>query len=449
MPPSQEDIETLKLFLEVEGEGRYYMVDDRVPIHYLEIYKDPVTAYNRLKSDIENAKILQPPPPPPPPKPPPKPQPKPQPKPPPKPQPKPPPKPLSKEKVPSPSSVIDPYDDDLERAKALSLLEDHGEGREAFQFDFDKWVISNDEARRKLHTLFYGKGWSVVNPRGDGFCGIYVAAIDFQNKPNADPEVLDRVNVAHRADDAEHDDDALIELILDGIKNYYIAQQRHCEKGIPLPPELKDGPNGKYFNIDDRIDGDSNVRTYFDLTLKYLLTHEAEIRQKLNVLGTLSNTPESVFLYLPYIYKRNYLILTYDHTSVELPFVTTFMPCYADVELDEHGTAIYPHNVYTNSVVLYNNGHYYLLYNQDPPETARLVNYVITNKETANVEKVWHGFVVQPTARGKVRKLKSRKQNYRIQQSKKKKTIKQHYRKQKSRKQQPKKQKNKTKTNNK
>ena len=366
----------------------------------------------------------------------------------------------------SPSSVIDLEglapdlkkeilnNPDLMQALLNSLEGPQFIKEEAKIVTFNKWInkkapSENSIVRQKLMHLFNGKRWKVVNPTGDGFCGIYVAAIDFQNKPNADPEVLDRVNVAHRADDAEHDDDALIELILDGIKNYYIAQQRHCEKGIPLPPELKDGPNGKYFNIDDRIDAESNVRTYFDLTLKYLLTHEAEIRQKLNVLGTLSNTPESVFIYLPYIYKRNYLILTYDHTSVELPFVTTFMPCYADVELDEYGTPIYPHNVYTNSVVLYNDGHYHLLYNPDTTETARLVDYVITNKETPNVQKVWHGFVVPPTARGRVRKLKSRKQNYRIQQSKKKKTRKQHYRKQKSRKQQPKKQKNKTKTNNK
>lgn len=345
-------------------------------------------------------------------------------------------------------------DPDLMQALLNSLAGPQFIKEEAKINTFNKWIdelapSENSIVRQKLMHLFNGKRWKVVNPTGDGFCGIYVAAIDFQNKPNADPEVLDRVNVAHRADDDEHDDDALIELILDGIKNYYIAQQRHCEKGIPLPPELKDGPNGKYFNIDDRIDGEGNVRTYFDLTLKYLLTHEAEIRQKLNVLRRLSNTPESIFLYLPYIYKRNYLILTYDDTSAELPFVTTFMPCYADVELDEHGTPIYPHNVYTNSVVLYNNRHYYLLYNPDTAVTARLVNDVITNKETPNVQKVWHGFVVPPTASGRVRKLKSRKQNYRIQQSKKKKTRKQHYRKQKSRKQQPKKQKNKTKTNNK
>ena len=369
-----------------------------------------------------------------------------------------------KRESPSPSSEIDLEsldpkikqeilnNPDLKQAILNSLTGPQFIKEEAKIFNFNEWIdelapSENSIVRQKLMHLFNGKSWKVVNPTGDGFCGIYVAAIDFQNKPNAEPEVLARVNVAHRADDAEHDDDALIELILDGIKNYYIAQQRHCEKGIPLPPELKDGPNGKYFNIDDSVDGAGNVRTYFDLTLKYLLTHEAEIRQKLNVLGSLLNTPESVFLYLPYIYKRNYLILTYDYTSVGLPFVTTFMPCYADVELDAHGRPVYPHNVYTNSVVLYNNGHYYLLFNQDTAVTARLVDDVITNKETANVEKVWHGFALQPIASGRVRKLKSRKQNYRIQQSKKRKTRKQHYRKQKSRKQQPKKQKNKTITN--
>ena len=395
MPPSQEDIETLKLFLEVEGEGRYYMVDDRVPIHYLEIYKDPVTAYNRLMSDIENAKILQPPPPPP----------KPQPKPPPKPQPKPPPppEPLSKEKVPSPSSVIDPYDDDLERAKALSLLEDHGEGREAFQFDFDKWVISNDEARRKLHTLFYGKGWSVVNPRGDGFCGLYIAAIDFQNNanPNTDPEVLRMVLEVQR--------DGLIDLILEGMKKYYEARDRHIALRIQIPDELGDN---EYFNIDDRVDEvDEDDNKFlrispdnFILTHQLLSTNEERIREKLRILEVLSNTPEAVFRYLSYMYNRNYLILSHDEGRDISPFLTTFIPCYADVRLDEQRRPIYPYNDLTNTAVMYNNGHYYLLNNPDTTKKAQLVGRILENKLTDTEPRLWQIIF----AKGIIRKRKAR-----------------------------------------
>ena len=389
MPPSQEDIETLKLFLEVEGEGRYYMVDDRVPIHYLEIYKDPVTAYNRLMSDIENAKILQPPPPPPP---------KPQPKPPPKPQPKPPPppEPLSKEKVPSPSSVIDPYDDDLERAKALSLLEDHGEGREAFQFDFDKWVISNDEARSKLRALFYEQGWTVVNPRGDGFCGLYIAAIDFQNNanPNTDPEVIKMVWVVQR--------DGLIDLILQGMDNYYKARNRHIALRIRIPDEL---PDSKYINIDDRVNEEGDISpNNFILTEELLLTNREFIREKLRILEGLSNTPEAVFFYLSYMYNRNYLILSHDEGREISPFVTTFMPCYADVRLDLQRRPIYPYNDLTNTAVTYNNGHYYLLNNPDNAIKSDLVIRILENKLTDTSSRLWQGIF----AKGIIRKRKAR-----------------------------------------
>ena len=369
-----------------------------------------------------------------------------------------------KRESPSPSSIMVPYkesDPDLAQALANSLMGEQFIKREAQSFSFAEWITrltdglavklapyQESTLRQKLKYLFneLTDGWTVTDPAPDGFCGLYVAAIDFQNKPDADAQVLARAQEVTR--------DGLTEFILDGMKKYYEAQCRHNGLGIPLPPELNDGPTGKYVNIDDRVDEEGNVNTYFYLTHKNLLTHEEEIRKKLKVLERLSNTPEALFIYLPYIYKRNYLILTYDDNSPINPFVTTFMPCYADVELDEHGTITYPHNTYKNCAVMFNNRHYFLLDNPSTVITEFIVDYVLKNKENTknnkampNDEKVWHGFTLQPTASGRVRKLKSRKQNYRIQQSKKRKTRKQHYRKQKSRKQQPKKQKNKTKTN--
>ena len=370
-----------------------------------------------------------------------------------------------KRESPSPSSVMVPYkesDPELAQALANSLMGEQFIKREAQSFSFAEWITiladglavnlapyQESTLRQKLKHLFneLTNGWTVIDPAPDGFCGLYVAAIDFQNKPDADQQVLARAQEVTR--------DGLTEIILDGMKKYYEAQCRHNGLGIPLPPELNDGPSGKYVNIDDRVDEAGNVNTYFYLTHKNLLTHEEEIRKKLKVLERLGNTPEALFIYLPYIYKRNYLILTYDEHSPINPFVTTFMPCYADVELDEDGTVTYPHNTYKNCAVMFNNRHYFLLNNPNTVKTEFIVDYVLKNKENTtnkampNDEKVWHGFTLQPTASGRVRKLKSRKQNYRIQQSKKRKTRKQHYRKQKSRKQQPKKQKNKTKTNNK
>jgi hypothetical protein len=322
----------------------------------------------------------------------------------------------SKKKDPSPSSVIEGLGledlglTDLELAILRSLDDDEDEGRGATEKPFEAWINEFSEehpARAKLYNLFNGRGWSVVNPRGDGFCGLYVAAIDFQNNyaPNTDPALVARVHEVSR--------DGLIELIIDGMKKYYEARNRHIERGIPIPRELDDN---KYFNVDDTtyedVDEDLPVdrvlrvsEDNFIVTEELLVNDEDTIRAKLRVLERLGNTPEALFVYLPYIYKRSYLILTYDGRS-ETPFLTTFMPCYADVRRDARGNVIYPYDGVTNSALMFNNGHYFLLYNTNPDTKEEVINRILANKISDEPIRDWQEGVVAEGRR--LRKRKSR-----------------------------------------
>ena len=280
----------------------------------------------------------------------------------------------SKKKDPSPSSVLD----DLELAILRSLEDDHDEGREASQKPFEEWINEFSEghpARARLYNLFNGGGWTVVNPRGDGFCGLYIAAIDFQNNhaPNTDPMLVARV--------LEVDRNGLIELIIDGMKKYYQARNRHNELGISIPSEL--GEN-KLINVDD-----ADPTSYFELTEQLLLTNEEFIREKLRILGRLANTPEALFVFLPYIYKRSYLILSYDAFRQGSPYLTTFMPCYADVRRDARGNAIYPYGEFTNSALMFNNGHYFLLNNPDSAIKAEVITNILENKFSDEPRRLW------------------------------------------------------------
>jgi hypothetical protein len=303
----------------------------------------------------------------------------------------------SKKKDPSPSSVIEDLGledlglTDLELAILRSLDDEQDEGREASQKPFEEWINEFSEehpARAKLYDLFNGGGWEVVNPRADGFCGLYVAAIDFQNNhsPNTDPMLLERVQEVQR--------DGLIELIIDGMKKYYEARNRHIELGIRIPSELADN---KYFNVDDTtyedFDGDLPVlrvsEDNFIVTEELLVNDEDSIRAKLRVLERLGNTPEALFVYLPYIYKRSYLILSYDGRNPDTPYLTTFMPCLADVRKDARGNATYPYGGFTNSAIMFNNGHYFLLNNPDSAIKAEVITNILANKFSDEPLRLW------------------------------------------------------------
>jgi hypothetical protein len=300
-----------------------------------------------------------------------------------------------KKKIPSPSSVLD----DLELAILRSLEDEQVEGREASQKPFEEWINEFSEehpARARLYDLFNGGGWTVVNPRGDGFCGLYVAAIDFQTNHalNTDPMLIQRV--------LEVDRDGLIELIIDGIIKYYEARNRHIELGIRIPSEL--GEN-KIINVDD-----SDPTSYFELTEQLLLTNEEFIREKLRILGRLGNTPEALFVFLPYIYKRSYLILSYDGRNPDTPpFLTTFMPCYADVRRDARGNAIYPYGEFTNSAIMFNNGHYFLLNNPDNAIKAEVISNILENKFSDEPRRLWQQIFAAEGRRLRKRKVITKK----------------------------------------
>ena len=293
--------------------------------------------------------------------------------------------------------------DDLELAILRSLEDDEDEGRGATQHSFEEWINEYSEeypARARLYDLFNGGGWSVVNPRGDGFCGLYVAAIDFQNNHalNTDPMLVERVEEVNR--------DGLIELIIDGMKKYYEARNQHIRLGIRIPSELGGGRGGenKLINVDD-----ADPSSYFVLTEQLLLTNEEFIREKLIILGHLANTPEALFVFLPYIYKRSYLILTYDRFRPISPYLTTFMPCLADVRRDARGNATYPYSGFTNSALMFNNGHYFLLHNPDNAIKAAVITDILENKFSDEPRRLWQQIFAAEGRRLRKRKVITKK----------------------------------------
>jgi CUE domain len=217
--------------------------------------------------------------------------------------------------------------------------------KEAKEIDFDMWLntmIHSNASQKaknlksKLATLFGKNNWSVIDPRGDGFCGLYAATIDYTSGTS---KVMSR--------------DTIIDSIVLGLEEYYKARKLHITMGIPLPNELKTGDFYMEFSEkDSMMISEENIRNE---------TNKRALRKRLEILKTLPNIPGEAFLLLAYAYKRNFLILNYDDKSSD-PYVLSWIPCYADV-YKESGVILYPRESATS--IMFNNLHYFLFHNSD------------------------------------------------------------------------------------
>lgn len=214
--------------------------------------------------------------------------------------------------------------------------------KEAKEVDFDMWLntmIHSNASQKaknlksKLANLFGKNNWSVIDPRGDGFCGLYAATIDYTSGTNI---VMSR--------------DTIIDSIVLGLEEYYKARKLHITMGIPLPNEVKTADFYMEFSAkDSMMISEENIKNE---------TNKRALRKRFEILKTLPNIPGEAFQLLAYAYKRNFLILNYDDKSTH-PYVLSWIPCYADV-YKEGGEVLYPHESATS--IMFNNLHYFLFH---------------------------------------------------------------------------------------
>ena len=212
------------------------------------------------------------------------------------------------------------------------------------EVNFDTWLDTMFHSnasqnaknlKSKLTHLFGKKNWSVIDPRGDGFCGLYAATIDYSSENGV---IMSR--------------DTIIDSIVLGLEEYYKARELHKANKIPLPNELRSAEFYMEFTPEDSIMiSQENVKNEIN---------KRALRKRLQVLETLTTIPGEAFVLLAYAYKRNFLVLNYDDKFPLYPYILVWTPCYADVFILE-GNVIYPHEAATS--IMFNNGHYFLFHN--------------------------------------------------------------------------------------
>jgi hypothetical protein len=212
--------------------------------------------------------------------------------------------------------------------------------------DFDTWLNTMyhpegsqkaKNVRNKLARLFGKNNWDVIDPKGDGFCVLYSASIDYASGTNI---VISR--------------DTIIDSIVQGLEEYYKARKLHITMGIPLPNELKTPEFWMEFGGlgDAMMITEENIKTE---------TNKRALRERFEVLKTLANIPGEAFTLLAYAYARNFLILNYDKDSSQ-PYVLSWIPCYSGVYID-NGEIVYPRELAIS--IMFKTGHYFLFHNND------------------------------------------------------------------------------------
>jgi hypothetical protein len=263
------------------------------------------------------------------------------------------------------------------------------------EVDFDTWLDTMIQAnssqkaknlKSKLIHLFGKRGWSVIDPVGDGFCGLYAATIDYTSGTN---KVMSR--------------DTIIDSIVLGLEEYYKARKLHITMGIPLPNELKTPDFYMEFTPEDSMMiSEENIKNE---------ASKRAFRKRLQILETLPNIPGEAFLLLAYAYKRNFLILNYDGRSSD-PYVLSWIPCYADVYKDGN-KVVYLREAATS--IMFNNMHYFLFHNSNTQVKKEAITRIIqgewlTRRDARGVRKA--RFTI------KMKKQKLKKPKYSIKKMK-------------------------------
>jgi len=232
-------------------------------------------------------------------------------------------------------------------------------------------------AKKKFVTLFSNSSWYIVFPRGDGYCGLYAATIDYNSKNQNFKENL----VATKSD--------IIDKLILGISNYHQAIERHNSSNIPLPQNLQgdpeivlpitDTPPYRSLHITKDVINISEGGIIIGVPINKRHWHDL-FRAEFQPLHTL---PGRVIELLAYAYKCNYLVLQWEDRLDSInPFLRLWYCCYSDPIQKTDGTVIYPYNDVNATTLLALKGpHYYLFVNANNDIKAQTIISLKGNNE--------------------------------------------------------------------
>ena len=313
-----------------------------------------------------------------------------------------------------------------------------GNRRATYQ-SLQDWIATNGlpgYAKNKLKSIFQDSdGWQVLNPAGDGFCGLY--AVDLGNKFIERSEITDE-RLIHPTKEALLDHviggievyaatrkniiDALAkysgragdERFIERITNAYIYTQENTENaGRDIAIQNVEQYIVKNLLIDytENLDITKmlismleempshfknkpiNDHSYFEFNIydpnHFDKVHVTNIKKReLSALLVQGNVDIFFISFLAYYYERNFIVLFYDsHTAPDQRFICNSVT-YISYQIDNYDYDIRNHVITFNSrnysaavsqtSLLFNNGHYVLFHHPEFKVREKLISKFMT-----------------------------------------------------------------------
>lgn len=307
-----------------------------------------------------------------------------------------------------------------------------GNRRATYQ-SLEDWNAENNEyVKPRITRIFQDTdGWLVINPAGDGFCGLY--AVELGNRFIKKSEITEdglvhptkeglldhviggievyaetRKNIidalakysGHAGDEGfieritkayiymqENTDNAGRDIAIQNVEQYivktlliYYTQNLDITKMLismleEMPSHFKNKPINDHSHFDFNI-YDPN---HFD---KVRVTRRK--REELNALLVQGNVDIFFISFLAYYYERNFIVLFYDsHAAPDQRFICNSVT-YISYEIADYDYDIQKHRITLNSrnysaavsqtSLLFNNGHYVLFHHPDFKVREKLIS---------------------------------------------------------------------------
>ena len=272
--------------------------------------------------------------------------------------------------------------------------------RIAFMKTIDDWLyehFSDDSLiRRNINRLFVEYNWFIINPPGDGFCGVYISNIAKDISQLHRRGQISSTGIISQRILQCPTKSSFIEKIVSGILNYRAAYKQ-IQTDIITYNNIED-TRLTLENLKNRMPDPSRLFGYINNTTIFSLNIDSDFtgnrlnndkRQLLNMLPKQGNIDILFFYFLAYYYKHNYIVLQYDSTSNARTFseklsyhAINFVEYYID---DTTNTIIFNNQILdvykTNTSILFNDGHYIMFYNPNTMVMENLVSMFRTQGE--------------------------------------------------------------------
>ena len=251
--------------------------------------------------------------------------------------------------------------------------------------------------KHKIEQIFgsdgsVGSDWKIIDPPADGFCGLHAINIARQLLPN---------HLVSNIIDKCPNKNLIIDYIIEGITEYRrVLFKIYTDINNPTISSiikkklvsLLDSMGHELATTFDDSDRIFTINMYTDFENDNLTQKK---RDEIRLLKNKGNVEVLFLQFLAYKFKHSFIFLFYERRQI-----TGNRCTYGDIKYNDYTINIQANTiekVADNTSILFNDGHYFLFYNEDKQKELSLIDALRNNNngqtfwQTTNEQAVfWH-----------------------------------------------------------